>query len=80
MIDGDLPENLKKIQFILQLLLLDHQVIKLKLASSKTNADNNVPLIVYGGTKLKIESRVSDKNSGDVGSPFQFDSTKFETV
>ena len=61
-------------------MLLDHQVIQIKLASSKTNADNNVPLIVYGGTKLKIESRVSDKAPGDVGSPLQFDAVKFKLV
>ena len=28
---------------------------------------------MYGGTKLKIESRVSDKAAGDIGSPLQFD-------
>ena len=31
-------------------------------------------MTVYGGSKLKIESRVSDKAAGDIGSPLQFDS------
>ena len=31
-------------------------------------------LLSYGGTKLFVESRVSDKISGDIGSPIQYDS------
>ena len=30
-------------------------------------------ITVYGGTKLFVVSRVSDKSSGDIGSPIQFD-------
>ena len=47
---------------------------EIKLASSVTNAQNNVAITVFGGTKLFVESRVSDKSSGDIGSPIQFDS------
>jgi|694.fasta_scaffold00167_99 hypothetical protein len=69
--DGDLPEN-----------IVSHRVYyairssstTIKVASSKANADNNVEVTVYGGSKLKIQSRVSDKASGDVGHPVQWDS------
>ena len=73
--DGDLPENLTENTVYFAIVVAGSPSNQIKLASSKTNADNNVPLIVYGGTKLKIESRVSDKAAGDVGSPLQFDVT-----
>ena len=46
---------------------------EIKLASSVTNAENGVAITVFKGTKLFVESRVSDKTSGDIGSPIQFD-------
>ena len=46
---------------------------EIKLASSVTNAENGVAITVFKGTKLFVESRVSDKKSGDIGSPIQFD-------
>jgi hypothetical protein len=69
--DGDLPEN-----------VVPHRVYyairssssTIKLASSKASADNDTEVTIYGGTKLKIISRVSDKDSGDVGHPVQWDS------
>ena len=73
--EGDLPENLTENTVYFAIVVAGSPSNQIKLASSKTNADNNVPLIVYGGTKLKIESRVSDKAAGDVGSPLQFDVT-----
>ena len=72
---GDLPENLEENTVYFAIVVAGSPSNQIKLASSKTNADNNVPLIVYKGTKLKIESRVSDKAAGDVGSPLQFDAT-----
>ena len=33
----------------------------------------DVAITVFKGTKLFVESRVSDKTSGDIGSPIQFD-------
>ena len=72
---GDLPENLEENTVYFAIVVAGSPSNQIKLASSKTNADNNVPLIVYKGTKLKIESRVSDKAAGDVGSPLQFDTT-----
>ena len=73
--DGDLPENLTENTIYFAIVVAGSPSNQIKLASSKTNADNNVPLIVYGGSKLKIESRVSDKAAGDIGSPLQFDAT-----
>jgi hypothetical protein len=46
-----------------------------KLATSVTNARNNVVKTCFGGTDLTIRSRVSDKFPGEVGSPVQFDPT-----
>lgn len=48
---------------------------EIKLATSFTNALNDEALTIYGGTQLKVYSRVSDKSSGDIGSPIQFDTT-----
>jgi hypothetical protein len=68
--DGDLPENIE-----------DHKVYyavrtsstEIKLATSYTNAVLGDTVTVYGGTNLHILSRVSDKESGDIGSPVQYD-------
>ena len=68
--DGDLPENIEvnTVYFAIKI-----SSTEIKLASSVTNAQNNVAITVFGGTKLFVESRVSDKSSGDIGSPIQFD-------
>lgn len=68
--DGDLPENIETntVYFAIKV-----STTEIKLASSVTNAQNNVAITVYGGTKLFVVSRVSDKSSGDIGSPIQFD-------
>ena len=70
--DGDLPENINAHQtyFVIRV-----NATALKLASSLTNAENGTAITVYGGTNLRIISRVSEKDSGDVGSPIQYDST-----
>ena len=70
---ADLPENLEDNAIYFAIVIAGSPSNQIQLASSKTNADNGVPLVVFGGTKLKIESRVSDKSAGDVGSPLQFD-------
>ena len=67
---GDIPEG-----------LIEHStyyVIKtsnttLQVASSETNAKNGKFIRCYLGTQLKIQSRVSDKAAGELGSPIQFD-------
>ena len=72
---GDLPENLEDNTIYFAIVVAGSPSNQIQLASSKTNADLGVPLIVHGGTKLRIESRVSDKAAGDIGSPLQFDTT-----
>ena len=69
---GDLPENLEDETTYYAIRLGNGTGIK--LASSKTNADNSKDLTVYGGSDLYITSRVHDKESGDLGSPIQWDS------
>ena len=68
--DGDLPENIETntVYFAIRV-----SATEIKLASSVTNAENGVAITVFKGTKLFIESRVSDKTSGDIGSPIQYD-------
>ena len=66
---GDLPENINPNQ--------TYYAIKdgnnIKIASSFTNAVNGIGIIIYGGTQLKILSRVSDKETGELGSSIQYD-------
>ncbi len=69
--EGDLPENIESNTVYFAIKISSTEI---KLASSVTNAQNNVAITVFGGTKLFVESRVSDKSSGDIGSPIQFDS------
>ncbi len=46
---------------------------EIQLASSESAAVSGNPITVYGGTNLRILSRVSDKVAGDVGHPVQYD-------
>ena len=68
--DGDLPENIEPNTVYFAIKISDTEI---KLASSVTNAENGVAITVFKGTKLFVESRVSDKISGDIGSPIQYD-------
>jgi hypothetical protein len=76
--DGDLPENIIEntvyyaITSSVSATLLSTEI---QLASSYTNALSNSPITVYGGTNLRILSRVSDKIAGDFGHPVQYDDT-----
>ncbi|MHA2402812.1 MAG: hypothetical protein ACXADH_07465, partial [Candidatus Kariarchaeaceae archaeon] len=67
---GDLPENLKTnaVYFVRK-----ESSNTLKLAATKQDAINDSPIIVNGGTDVKVLSRVSDKNAGDIGHPVQWD-------
>jgi hypothetical protein len=71
--DGDLPENIVENTVYYVIDNGDNNTIK--LASSKTNADNGTAITVYKGTSLRILSRVSDKIAGDIGHPVQYDET-----
>jgi len=69
--DGDLPENI--IENRTYFVITTSDPTRIKLASSLTNATNQTALKFYGGSKLRVLSRVSDRDSGDVGSPIQYD-------
>ncbi len=68
--DGDLPENLQPntVYFAIRV-----NATTLKIASTFSNAINNIPIALYGGTSLRIESRVSDKSPNQIGHPVQYD-------
>jgi hypothetical protein len=68
--DGDLPENI--IEHIVYYTISVNST-QIKLAASYSDALAGIELEVYGGTNLHIISRVSDKNSGEIGSPIQYD-------
>ena len=69
--NGDLPENITEHTVYYVINNGDNNTVK--LASSYTNAIQLQPIAVYGGTNLRILSRVSDKDSGELGSPIQYD-------
>lgn len=70
---GDLPENVTPHIVGYAITSGGLSANQIKLATSFTNALNNEALTIYGGAQLKVYSRVSDKSSGDIGSPIQFD-------
>ena len=67
---ADLPENIVENTVYYAIVSTS---TKIKLASSSTNASLGQAIIVYGGDSLKIVSRVSDKDPGDIGHPIQYD-------
>ena len=76
--DADLPENLEtdKIYYVItNTTNTKLNSTQIQLASSESNADNGDAITVSGGTKLKIITRVSDKQPGDKGHPVQWDPT-----
>ena len=68
--DGDLPENLRT-NTVYYAIAPNNTTVKLAASEAEALADE--PITVYGGTKLKILTRVSDKQSGDAGHPVQYD-------
>ena len=68
--NGDLPENVSRAT-LYYANVLDNQNIR--LSTSEANAFNNVFVQIYGGSDMRIESRVNDKNPNDAGHPLQFD-------
>ena len=68
--DGDYPENVEAHKVYYAVRTSSTQI---KLATSYTNAVLGDAVTIYGGTNLHILSRVSDKDSGDIGSPIQYD-------
>ena len=70
--DADLPENIEE-NTVYYAIKVDST--RIKLSASKTDADNNNEITINGGTKLSVESRVHDKEAGDIGSPIFYDTT-----
>ena len=68
---GDLPEEVIENKKYYAITTGNQQQIK--IASSLTNAKNGTALTLYGGSSLRVLSRVSDRDSGDLGSPIQWD-------
>ena len=76
--DADYPENLNERTLYYTITTDSDPTLsstEIKLATSANNAALGNPITVYGGSNLYIISSVSDKNSGDIGSPVQFDTT-----
>tara|TARA_B100000686_G_scaffold354220_1_gene463332 strand:+ start:4801 stop:10065 length:5265 start_codon:yes stop_codon:yes gene_type:complete len=71
--DGDLPENLapNSVYYAIRV-----SPTAIKVASTFSNAVNNIPIAIYGGTSLRIESRVSDKSPNSIGHPVQWDANQ----
>ena len=75
--DANYPENITPhIVYYVIAFNVAPDTNKIQLASTKTDADNGNFITLYGGTKLRIRSRVTDKSSGEAGHPVQFDSTE----
>jgi hypothetical protein len=70
---GELPDNIQQGTVYYAIRGSGFQTTELKVATSLTNAINGVAINVSGGANLKVISRVIDKESGDVGSPLQYD-------
>ena len=72
---ADYPENI--IPHIVYYVIAFDQAPdtdKIQLASTKNDADNGIPITLYGGSDLRVVSRVADKVAGDIGHPVQYDS------
>ena len=71
---GELPDNIKQGTIYYAIRGAGFQTTELKVATSLTNAINGVAINVSGGADLRVTSRVIDKDSGEIGSPIQYDS------
>jgi hypothetical protein len=69
--DADLPEGLNPNRPYY--VITTQNANQIKLASTPANASNDLPLKLYGGSNLRIISRVTDRDSGEIGSPIQYD-------
>ena len=72
--DGDLPENID--DNVVYYVIDNGDNNTISLASTKTNAENGTAISINDGTSLYVVSRVSDKGSGDIGHPIQYDSVQ----
>ena len=75
---GDLPEGLEENKLYYAVTSekkTSLEATQIQIASSRTNASSQTPLTItsYGGSELRIESRISDKEAGELGHPIQWD-------
>ena len=75
---GDLPEGIE--ENVLYYAITSEKktslgATQIQIASSRTNASAQTPLAItsFGGSQLRIESRVCDKEAGELGHPIQWD-------
>jgi hypothetical protein len=68
--DADLPEGL---QFNRIYYAIVDSPTELKVATTFSNAINGIPIELFGGSSLRVQSTVSDKQTGDIGHPIQWD-------
>lgn len=68
--DGDLPENIVEDTVYYAVPV---NTTLFKVATTLSNALQGETVTVYGGTNLRVESRVSDKEANDIGSPTLYD-------
>ena len=77
---GELPDGIgnEQIYFVITDTVASIGANQIKLATSLNDAENDNPQIIFTKKKsnLKIVSRVSDKVSGDIGHPVQYDSSQ----
>jgi len=73
--DGSLPDGLESNQVYFAITSGISTNVGVKIAKTLSDAENTSALTINNlGGRLRIVSRVSDKNSGDIGHPIQFDS------
>ena len=70
--DGDLPENLEEDR-IYYAIVDGINLALFRVASTSSDALRGEAITVYGGTGLRVESRVSDKAANEIGCPILFD-------
>ena len=76
--DGNYPENITPHLVYYAISFAGDPINSgnIELAQTKTDADNGNKILIYGGTNLRILSRVTDRSSGEYGHPVQFDETR----
>ncbi len=67
---GDLPESIDAATLYYANVVDEENI---RISTSQSNALNDLFLNIYGGTDLRIESRVNDKTPGEAGHPIQYD-------
>ncbi len=74
---ADYPENITP-HIVYYAIELDSSpnTDKIEIASTKTDAEKGNSIEIYGGSKLRVQTRVVDKFSGEIGHPVQFDSAE----